>query len=222
MYFRLPLFIFLSLMTGCATVIPALGPPEPPAITPGTLTHTVQQGETLWRISKMYHVDLENVVTANRISDSSVLKIGQALVIPTTNSPQPQSRTSASAPSSDFTWPMRGKILVYFNEINRGVPNKGMDISAVSSQDVCAARPGRVVFIGDLTGYGTTIVIDHKDGFSTIYGGLTSVFVKTGEDVEQKKIIAKTGRPPRSENGALHFQIRKNHKSQNPLFFLSD
>ncbi|MCX5711608.1 MAG: M23 family metallopeptidase, partial [Candidatus Omnitrophica bacterium] len=87
--------------------------------------------------------------------------------------------------------------------------------------DVYASRSGRVVFCApSFRNYGKAIIIDHGDGFSSVYSGNMQLFASAGDDVRKGAVIAKsntTGRQP-----YLHFEIRKGHLAQNPKFYLSD
>jgi len=64
------------------------------------------------------------------------------------------------------------------------------------------------------------VIIDHLDGFSTLYAQNSVVLVKTGEYVKQGQAIAKTGSSGRAQRPCLHFQIRKGEKPQNPFYYL--
>lgn len=188
----------------------------------GGILHTVQKGETLWRISKTYQIDLEDILKTNKIPDSNNISVGQTIIIPggTAKNAMPQINL-ASNDNMDFIWPIKGKIITQFRQKRDGVSNKGIDILPQSSQDILASREGKVIFIGDLPGYGKTIIVDHLDGFLSVYCGASSVNVNISDQVKQGMAVARTGNPPRQEYGALHFQIRKKHKPQNPLYYLN-
>jgi len=64
------------------------------------------------------------------------------------------------------------------------------------------------------------VIIDHLDGFSTLYAQNSSVLVKTGESVNQGQAIAKAGSSGRADRTCLHFEIRKGDKPQNPFYYL--
>lgn len=213
-------------LSACATVNnlqPQASVSSQPSIQPtGGVLHTVQKGETLWRISKTYQIDLEDILRANKIPDSNTIATGQTIVIPggPAKNATPQINF-ASQENMDFIWPIKGKVITQFRQKRDGVSSKGIDILPQSSQDILAAREGQVIFIGDLAGYGTTIIIDHLDGFLSVYCGASSVNVNISDQVKQGMAVAKTGNPPRQEYGALHFQIRKKHKPQNPFYYLN-
>ncbi|HQP91168.1 MAG TPA: LysM peptidoglycan-binding domain-containing M23 family metallopeptidase [Candidatus Omnitrophota bacterium] len=205
-------------LAGCASVeSPSSSPATPQAvqIPKDAICHLVQKGQTLWRISKIYNVDIDDIARINRLPDDSSISTGQNLIIPSATKTNFTSQNYA-----DFIWPVKGTVVTRFKQKNSGVLSKGVDISTDSQADIVAAREGTVSFIGTLPGYGETLIIDHKDGLSSVYCGITSIQVKTGDTIEQGKTIAKAGQSPRSNASMIHFEIRKKHRPQNPLFYL--
>jgi murein DD-endopeptidase MepM/ murein hydrolase activator NlpD len=100
--------------------------------------------------------------------------------------------------------------------------NKGINIQTYGSPNVVASRSGKVVFYDDnFKDFGKTIIIDHGDGFSTVYARNSQVFIKIGDYVQRGTLIAKAGSTDRDKNTYLHFQIRKGYIPQNPYFYLS-
>jgi len=216
---HLLLVLVVFVLSGCATVsqypvqVPlAVERPNMPGI-----YHKVEKGQTLWRISKYYNVGIDEIVKINRIPDITQISVGQLLFIPKA---EPKTR-SVSAVDSDFIWPIRGKVVSFYGSKKDGVLNKGIDICANEGKDVVASRAGKVVFSDSkLKGYGQTIIIDHDDGFSTLYAQNSSSLVKTGEFVKQGQVIAKVGCTGRAKKPCLQFQIRKGDKPQNPFYYL--
>lgn len=165
----------------------------------------------------MYDVDLDEIVRINRISDVSSIEIGQLIFIP--------NRRKQSVPikytSEDFIWPVSGRIISTFGQTFNNMINRGINIQPYSNHDVVASRSGKVTFTAsDFGNFGNTIIINHNDGFSSIYARNSIVFVKTGENVEKGTVIAKAGSAGRDKNKYLHFEIRKGRTPQNPLFYL--
>lgn len=204
------LILYILFLSGCATV-PQLKPPITPQI-PG-IYHRVERGQTLWRISKIYNVDLEEIVSINRISDAASIEVGQLIFIPRRNKPQYSPYKSPS--QDDFTWPVKGRVITSFGQTYNNMINKGINIQPQKIRDVLAAASGRVVFYTDnFEGFGKTIIIDHNNGFMTVYAKNSEVFVKAGDFVQKGTPVAKV-------NNYLHFQIRKGHIPQNPYFYLA-
>lgn len=217
MIFKYKLLIFyLLFLTGCATA-PLVIPPKPPQGLPG-IYHQVEKGQTLWRISKIYAVELQELVRVNRISDVTNIETGQLIFIPRHQAIQTLSSKNLG---EEFIWPLRGEVISAFGQTFHNTVNKGINIKPDTTDDVVAARTGKVVFSTDsLKGFGKTLIIDHGDGFSSIYARNAQILVKAGDYVQKGSLIAKSGLS-KNKDTYLHFQIRKGHIPQNPYFYLS-
>lgn len=225
-FFLLSLFCVYCLpfaVSGCATAPRAYAPPkiERPQV-PG-IQHKVEKGQTLWRIAKFYDINIDDIVKANRIPDAAQISVGQLLFIPNTTSARPPKiqPLRQAFEKSDFIWPVRGKVVSFFGAKKGAVLNKGIDISVREGLDVAASRSGKVVFCDSkLKGYGNTIIIDHLDGFSTLYAYNSVSLVKVNDHVKQGQVIANAGASGRASKPCLHFEIRKSDKPQNPFYYL--
>lgn len=203
---------YLFFLSGCATA-PYLKPITPQSVNLPGVYHNVEKGETLWRISKVYGVGLEELVKINQIADSTVIEPGQKIFIP--NQSKPKSVYIQYAGNDDFIWPLKGRIVGSFGQIVHNMINKGINIAPYGSRDIIASRSGRVVFLSNnFAGLGKTIILDHGDGFFTVYSLSSELFVKPGDNIKQGTIIARLG------SRYLHFQVRKGHLPQNPVFYL--
>ncbi len=205
----------LLFLRGCATS-PYVGPAPIPGI-PG-IYHRVEKSQTLWRISKMYNVDLDELVRINHISDITKIEVSQLIFIP-------YRQKKISVPikdySDDFIWPNRGRVISTFGQTSNNMINKGINIQPYNNLEVVACRSGKVVFYADNFGaFGKTIIIEHSDGFSTVYARNSQVFVKAGDSVQKGTAIAKIGQAGRDKNTYLYFEIRKGRLPQNPIFYL--
>jgi LysM repeat protein len=217
-YFKIFICSLYALyLTGCAAI----------SFTPITtqqknlpgVYHRVEKGQTLWKISKLYNIELEELMRINRISDTSNIEINQMLFIPQNH---PQSPYTANIHSTeDFSWPLKGKIIAGFGQQTNNMINKGINIQAYTDSAVVAARSGRVIFCNEnFLNFGKTIIIDHGDGFFSVYTGNSKVIVKTGDSVNKGTAIAKIEKSGRAQNSYLHFEIRKGYNPQNPNFYL--
>lgn len=206
--------LVLVFLSGCggAAYITVPTPREP------GLYHKVRRGETLWRISKTYGVDLQSVARANRLPDKQKIYTDQLLFIP---QEEKVVDYAESTKESSFIWPVKGKVLSFYGSHKDGVKNKGIDIKARHGEAVIASRSGKVSFSDEnMKGFGKTIIIDHADAYSTVYAYNSQILVKVGQYVRQGTVIAKAGQSGRAPSARLHFEIRKQHKSQNPFYFL--
>jgi murein DD-endopeptidase MepM/ murein hydrolase activator NlpD len=214
---NLVLILMFIGLTGCATVPPYTGPSLPvSAQGVSGAHHCVEAGQTLWKISKLYSVDIDDIIRLNHISESSTIEIGQILLIPNRVKPQ---NISINSSGDDFIWPLKGRVITNFGLTYHNLINKGINIQAPSGSEVLATRGGRVVFYASSFGnYGKTIIINHGDGFCSIYSRISEVFVQPGENVQRGTLIGRVGSSSRDKNSYLHFEIRKSAMPQNPLF----
>jgi len=120
-----------------------------------------------------------------------------------------------------FIWPIKGKIIAKFNQRGND-KNFGIDIAAPKGTKIIAAQSGKVIHEGSKppTGYGNIIIIDHSNGYTTVYGHNDKNLVKTNQYVHKGKIIATVGHTGNTSRNMLHFEIRKNAKAVDPLKYL--
>lgn len=165
----------------------------------------------------MYGVDLQELTRINRIADSTSIEVGQRILIP--NQLRNMVEVIKYADGDDFIWPVRGRVVSSFGQTVNNMINKGIRIAPYESKDVVASRSGKVVFLSDnFAGLGKTIILDHGDGFFTVYALSSEVFIKPGDSVKRGSVIARITGLGRA--GDLHFEIRKGHLPQNPIFYL--
>lgn len=89
----------------------------------------------------------------------------------------------------------------------------GTDIRLAYGQDVASVAAGRVTSVGDRSGYGLTVVIDHGQGLETRYAHLSSTSVKVGEVVESGQVVARSGNSGRSTGPHLHLEARRHGRA---------
>ncbi|WP_334077843.1 peptidoglycan DD-metalloendopeptidase family protein [Paenibacillus sanfengchensis] len=121
--------------------------------------------------------------------------------------------------SGDFAWPVSGATLSSSYGERWGRTHKGVDLVS-SDRSILAADEGVVVFTGTKSGYGNCIIIDHKNGYETLYGHLSKINVKEGQVVEKGSEIGVMGNTGRSTGTHLHFEIHKDGSVQNPMKYL--
>ena len=221
------LFVAAVVVAGCA---PYPGESGPAAITAVGGVHRVQRGETLWSIARRYGVNVDALVRENRISDITPIEVGQRLMIPSRGSAAPvrvlvpvySGEPFRAGAAEEFTWPVQGKVIAIFGTRWRGRVNKGIDVQARAGTEVRATRSGKVSFVHeDLPGFGKTIILEHAEGFASVYAYVGEILVRQDEWVNQRQVIARVGETGRTQVPALHFEIRRNQKAQNPLHYLS-
>lgn len=144
--------------------------------------------------------------------------------------PQPKKEEKVADPT--FTKPVEGQILtefakdtlIYSNTLQEWVTHNGIDIKADKTTVVKASAEGTVKSIKNDPRYGITVVIEHVNGYSTVYANLlTAEFVKETEKVKQGQTIGTVGNTATFEiadESHLHFEMLKNGEYINPSLYL--
>jgi murein DD-endopeptidase MepM/ murein hydrolase activator NlpD len=113
---------------------------------------------------------------------------------------------------------VRGRIIGRYGPAGAGRVNNGIKIAAPLGTPVRAARAGRVVYAGSEIGLlGGLILIEHDGGWHSAYGHLDRVAVHVGDRVAAGAIIATVGQSGQVPSPQLHFEIRRNRATVDPL-----
>lgn len=197
------------------------------------IVHTVKSGETIYSIAKKYTADAQSIVdfpfNTFTNDETFALAIGQQVIVPDGVMPaeQPWSPTSlarkltpdagAISATGTWIWPAAGAITQPWRSWHRAI-----DIANGGGGNILAADSGKVVVAGwpDNWGYGNRIVLDHGNGFQTLYAHLSRFSVVVGQTVKRGDIIGQMGSTGRSTGTHLHFEIRSNGIGLNPLEYL--
>jgi murein DD-endopeptidase MepM/ murein hydrolase activator NlpD len=210
----------------------------------GGVTHVVQPGENLYRISRYYEVPVDSVIRANHVADVTNVAVGTRLFIPNTPHkpatasialagaaapllpgaiphPGPSGRVLALRESNlVFAWPITGPISSRFGE--RGSrPHDGIDIRAERGTPVHAAEAGRVIHAGGGLGdYGKVVIVKHAGHYSTVYAHHDKIRVSKGDFVEKGDVIGTVGTSGNASGPHLHFEVRRDRIPDDPLSYL--
>ena len=124
-------------------------------------------------------------------------------------------------------WPVESRIVsTEFNptadpSISDGRKHEGMDISTKSQIiPIYATADGVVVTANFDSGYGNQVIIDHGNGFTTLYAHCNELMVSAGEKVEKGDVIATTGSTGWSSGIHCHYEIMLNGVYQNPRDYI--
>ncbi|MBR1722353.1 MAG: M23 family metallopeptidase [Treponema sp.] len=187
------------------------------------LIHKVKTGETLNALSVKYHVSVEEILDANDLA-SETLVMGADLFIP-----------GAKMDASSLKKAM-GELFVYpiaasWRLTSRFGPRKdpftgvasnhtGIDMACPTGTPIRAAMSGTVVFVGWSNIFGNYVIINHGNGYQTLYGHMSKVLAKKGQSVDQSTRIGLVGSTGYSTGPHLHFTVYKNGKLVDPLTLL--
>jgi murein DD-endopeptidase MepM/ murein hydrolase activator NlpD len=122
--------------------------------------------------------------------------------------------------SGKFAWPVVSATITSTFGNRWGAFHKGVDLTS-GNKNILASDNGKVIFAGVKEGYGNCIIIDHMNGYKTLYGHLSKFYTTTGKIVEKGEKIGYMGSTGDSTGVHLHFEIQKNGVPENPLKYIS-
>lgn len=124
-----------------------------------------------------------------------------------------------AARESDFPsgLPLKGYVTQEFSMADPQHLHPGIDIACATGTPVAATASGDVIFAGFDSTYGNMLVIRHNDSISTVYGHNETLLVARGQRVSAGAIVARSGNTGISTAPHLHYEVRLNGKSVNPV-----
>lgn len=189
--------------------------------------HTVAPGETLEDIAAMYKVEPSAITDfpLNNLTEPYDVSVGQELIVPGGRKPYVPRRVyayngpipeGAASGTGSFGWPVSGVITQkYWKQ------HKAIDIGAPKGSPVSAADSGYVIGVGRSDkGYGLHVLIDHRNGFQTLYAHLSVYYVEVGQSVKKGQVIGKVGATGKATGPHLHFEIVYKGVRRNPFGYL--
>lgn len=192
--------------------------------------HSVKAGDSLSSLAAKYKVTADAIVAykGNNLSNTTAeLTVGTEIIVPGGQKPLVSQQvvtsysgpipTSATRGSGAFLWPTSGSITQKYWS---GHP--AIDIGSWTGAPVKSADAGYVVEAGRgwSSGYGNHIVIDHGNGYRTLYAHLNSMFVSPGENVTKGQQLGTVGNTGNSTGPHLHFEVLYQGIRRNPYSYL--
>lgn len=196
------------------------------------VAHKVEQGDTVFSVAKAYRANSQALVDFpfNNLGEDFALTTGDTLIVPDGAPPQKAkpaptqylASSQVSGPVADlgsfqFIWPASGDLAQYFSWYHPAI-----DISNLGGGQIRAADSGTVTGAGwlDSSGYGSRVIIDHGNGYTTLYAHMSAVYVSAGQQVGKGEVLGMMGATGRATGVHLHLEIRKSGAALNPLAFL--
>jgi murein DD-endopeptidase MepM/ murein hydrolase activator NlpD len=140
---------------------------------------------------------------------------------------QKENSASLKENSKCLIRPVHGRISSLFGK--RRHPKKrswhfhaGIDIVARKGTPILASMAGKVTFAGWKRGYGLMLILEHNDGFETVYAHCSRILVKKGQVINTGQKIAKIGSTGVATGSHLHFEVRRNGNVRNPFRYLTN
>lgn len=125
-----------------------------------------------------------------------------------------------------FLWPADGEVVAHFGrqkhpQFNTYIQRKGIDIRTPEGSGIKAVMGGTVAFADWLKGYGLVAILDHANGFFSLYAHASALVVKAGEHVQAGQVIGMTGDTGMTNDNTLYFELREGAEPVDPLIWLA-
>lgn len=200
-----------------------------------TVNEMQSQNTTSNNISNETNTNTTTNTTSNNTSKVAInTSSSENKKTPTNNNTEAtkSSKTTEKIPDPEFIKPVQGDImkefaenkLVYSSTLDVWATHNGIDIQAEKTSVVKASAEGTVSSIKNDPRYGLTVIIEHVNGYKTVYANLLSTeFVVEGEKVKQGQSIGTIGNTASfeiSDEPHLHFELLKNDEQQDPELYL--
>ncbi len=124
-----------------------------------------------------------------------------------------------------LSWPVSGRVVVPYGQytdpkFNITVFRNGIEIKSAIGARPKAVAGGRVVYADWFKGFGLLLIINHSNGYHSLYGNLTEIFHKTGDIINKGTTVGKIGKSSFLNIPTLYFEIRHKGKPVNPMQWL--
>ncbi|MGM0609419.1 MAG: peptidoglycan DD-metalloendopeptidase family protein [Candidatus Muiribacteriota bacterium] len=188
---------------------------------------TLEKSRTLQETAFLFNATLNEVKELNslKIEKNSFSK-NTRIKIPNNNPFFVNKTNIKKFNSSIASWPVNGNVSSPYGWRTHPVYgtrtfHNGIDIENSKGTSVRAASAGKVVFSSYKGNSGNLIIIQHKNGYQSIYAHLNEIKVKNGTNVKQNQVIGTLGNTGVSTAPHLHFGLRKDGKFENPMNILN-
>jgi murein hydrolase activator len=125
----------------------------------------------------------------------------------------------------DLPWPVEGNVAIPYGsqkdqQFNTPIFRSGAYIQASADSFAKSVSGGKVVFAEWFKGYGKMVIVNHGDGYHTLYASLSEIFTKVGDIIKRKQAIGRVGTSGIMSSPGLYFELRYKGKPLDPLQWL--
>ncbi|WP_300756612.1 LysM peptidoglycan-binding domain-containing protein [uncultured Brachyspira sp.] len=187
-----------------------------------TSIYKVKSGDTLYSIAKSHKMDLRSLMQLNNIKNANEYKlyIGASIKVQTVKMISYSFNDDSILPESSFIWPYRGIIVSGYGVTSDKLANRGINILGDVGDKVVASDDGIVEYVDNVRGFGTVIILKHKNGYNTSYAHLSKVNVKLGDIVSKGEYIGDIGDTGMIDRSELYFKISYQGRAIDPTKLL--
>ena len=138
----------------------------------------------------------------------------------------PEGTLPPRAMKGALPWPADGSVITFFGKqkhptFNTYVQRRGIEIRTTEGSEIHAVMPGTVVYADWLKGYGLVIILDHANGFFSLYAHASKILTSVGAQVESGQSIGETGDTGMTGEDTLYFELRQGAEPIDPLQWLA-
>ena len=146
----------------------------------------------------------------------------RAMIKPRQPPPAPSTGVGLEALRGKLDWPVHGSVSAPFGkykhpEFAGEIFRKGIDIDAPIGEEIRAVEKGTVVYADRFSGYGKMVIVDHGERYYTIYGHLSEMLKKSGDEVRRGEVVGRAGDSDSLAGSKLYFEMRKDGRSLDPV-----
>ena len=162
-----------------------------------------------------------SITEENGVQTATVQTAEAVIVEPQNNIVVVGTKVIPSVGTGTFAWPANGGYISSQMGHRWGRTHQGIDIARPSNYTIKASDNGVVKTAGRHSTYGNYVVINHNNGYETLYAHLSKITVSVGQVLEQGSALGVMGSTGRSTGTHLHFEVHKNGAVVNPLAYLN-
>ena len=204
-----------------------------------TTRQTTSENQRLARLRDQRATQVASIQTQRQNYEAAAAELErsaralQRLLVQLEQKRKSQRGRAPSPYSGDFArgegaleWPVRGQVVGRFGpethpRFGTTINNNGLDIAAALGTPVQAVARGNVEYTSeDFASYGPIVILNHGDGFMTLYAHLSDILVGVGQQVAAGQIIGRVGDTGSLKGAILHFEVRKGGTALNPQDWL--
>ncbi len=175
----------------------------------GPYYYRIQAGDTLSSLARHFHLALLSLMQANPGLQPERLAIGQRIVIPV------QGRDL-----NGYRWPVSNpQIRIDFSQQRWGL-HQGLALETTERQEVFPIAPGRVVFAGEMRGFGRVIIVEHSQQRQSIYAYCHALFVEEQNRLSGRHPVCSAGHQRQLNRPGIYFELREQGQAVSPKNYL--
>ncbi|GBF48597.1 hypothetical protein LPTSP4_00970 [Leptospira ryugenii] len=176
-------------------------------------TYRVQAGDSWYSTARKFNLDPKTLASWNGRTVSDALYVDETIRVKSLGPSSEELKEKKPPGKPNFPLSQRESIKHPFSDTSH-IPHKGVEFTKLNPGYVRSTLPGKVINIDYMDGYDNFVILEHQNGWYSVYGNLERVYVNEGQNVEAKQRLGSI-----SKNKGLYFQVNQNKSAVNPIQF---